>query len=78
MVVIEVRPVRLAVAEDNVGMLVFKDGALVAILSQLGSHHEGHAGTWYVEAAFNPHLHGSNRTFKDLNEACACFECLAA
>jgi len=71
---IEVRPVQLALAGDNEGAMLFRDGVLIAVLSRLGSHHDDLAGCWHVEAVFAgqhvlPHEH-----FPDVAAACSYFE----
>jgi hypothetical protein len=71
---LEVKPVRLGLPGDNGGMLLFKDGALIAILAQLGPHHDQHEGWWHVEAVFDPSLDGVHPNFADLDAARRYFE----
>ncbi|KQP85377.1 MULTISPECIES: hypothetical protein [unclassified Methylobacterium] len=67
---LKLQPVQIATgSNDRESRLVFEDGLLVAVLVQLSSEHDSHAGHWFLEAGFgrveDPHA----PIFADLREA---------
>jgi hypothetical protein len=52
---------------DSDGMLVLRDGALIAVLSRLSAIHGSLEGRWYVEAAFRDLPTAPGETFGDLD-----------
>ncbi|WP_159874179.1 hypothetical protein [Novosphingobium sp. 9U] len=53
-------------APDNDGMLAFRHGRLVAVLSRLSSIHDEAEGRWFVEALFRDCSILEPPTFVDL------------
>ena len=66
---ISFQPVKVRVDGQSGGMLVFADGALVAVLVRLDEAHGELEGRWYAEAAFNSLERMDERTFESLGEA---------
>ena len=62
------QPVKVAVAEEGEGMLVFFDDELVAVLVRLSVLHE-EVGRWFLEVGFGRFDGPSHPTFADLGEA---------
>ena len=61
------RPVTLDVdSGDNVGLLVFRDGALLAVVAQLSALHGDQAGWWFAEFVFNPSVEKPSRPFTSI------------
>jgi len=64
------QPVRVRTAsEDERGLLVFADGALVAVLVCLSDVHEEDAGLWFLEAGFGSMASLHPAKFADLDAA---------
>lgn len=61
--------VTLDAGEDEEGMMLLRDGRLLAILCRLGPSHDELQGRWFVEAAFGDHGLRTGITFGDLAEA---------
>ena len=61
------QPIELSTqGPDKDGMLVLRDGRLIAVLSRLSEIHGALAGRWYVEAAFRRLPTAPEETFDDL------------
>lgn len=54
--------------DDTRGSLLFWNGALAAVVSQLGNGHEAE-GDWFVEVAFGELANAGNPSFISLREA---------
>lgn len=54
---------------DNQGMLVFRDGRLMAVLSCLSDIHGAKEGQWFVEMTFTAECELTGQTFGSLGEA---------
>jgi hypothetical protein len=60
------QPVQIATGEE--GVLVFADGALVAVLSRLPDDLDDRAGHWFIECGFG-RLYGRYDDFARLTDA---------
>lgn len=65
---ISTQAVSLRQLYDDVGLLVFADGELCAVFSQLSQIHERHVGQWFMEMGFGA-LREGQREFASLTEA---------
>lgn len=64
------QPVRVRTgSEDERGLLVFADGALVAVLVCLSDAHGEDAGRWFLEAGFGSLASPQPGKFADLDAA---------
>lgn len=61
------QPISLDVESgDSGGLLVLRDGKLVAVVAELGAMHGEIAGWWFIEAAFHPALPHRHDPFPDI------------
>lgn len=67
------RPVRIAIGEQNGGLLVFNDGWLIAVMVQLSDKHGELAGHWFLETGYGRFSRREQLVFKDETEAVAWF-----
>ena len=58
--------IRVGVGDDGEGRLVYADGALAAVLVQLGPIHGARTGWWFLEAGFGRLDGPSPPAFPDL------------
>lgn len=66
---ISFEPVALDIGHgDGKAVLVFRDGRLMAVASELGAIHGGEEGRWYVETLFGTHGQQPRTSFADLEE----------
>lgn len=63
------QPVRVAAGNDTDGVLVFCDGALVAILVRLSDFHDDEAGAWFLEVGMGSLDLPNKPVFNDLGAA---------
>jgi hypothetical protein len=65
-------PIRIAImaSRDSKGMLVCRDGALIAVIVQLedDGHGEAYVGKWHFEAAFDGLPSPVRQVFSDLDQ----------
>ncbi len=68
---LRLEPVQVATGLDEMGMLVFAENRLVAVLVQLSDAHEEQnlTGHWFLETGYGRGLAGEHPTFPDLNAA---------
>jgi len=63
------QPVTLAASNnDDEGMLVFRDGHLLGVLSRLSEIHDNLAGLWFIEALFDRGPEYHMPTFESLED----------
>ena len=63
------QPVRVGLADDQEGRLVFVRDVLVAVLVRLSDLHGPKAGCWFLEAGFGRLDVAEHPTFPDLGAA---------
>ena len=63
------QPVRVGLAEDQEGRLVYNGEVLVAVLVRLSDLHGPDAGCWFLEAGFGRLDVPEHPTFPDLGAA---------
>ena len=64
---LEFKPISLDVdSGDSSGMLVLRNGALLAVVSELGEMHGELAGLWFIEKVFHPAVPWRRAPFPDI------------
>jgi hypothetical protein len=67
---LHLQSVHVATGSDDIeSQLVFANGFLVAVLVQLGEHHQEEASKWFLEAGFGRVDHPHPPVFTDLDAA---------
>ena len=67
---LHLQPVQVATgSSDHEGLLVFRDGYLVALLVRLSDEHGAEAGKWFLEAGFGRVDNPKSPLFTSLDDA---------